>query len=393
MDGTKTRVLLVDPDDSFAARATRAFENLKGRAILTRTHTLAQARAHIASAPQDVVVADLHLPDGTATELVGSDSGEPNCAVVVLIRQGDEVDAAEALEAGAIDCFSKNGSDVGQLPRIALRSVREWKRIADHERAEKTIVHLRDQVHQFQRLVAGGLTARGVAQDIERLLTPILDCAQTALDKIPLRGEARGEVQRVVRAARLARALVRDVLGEGSRARTTVDVSRIVADVLDVLRPVAPAGVEIRAGHLARGAMVAGDAGQIHRIVMNLCLNAFDAMRTGGGVLQADVDVSGPTAGTSEPRVWIAVTDTGRGMNRKALDRIFDPFYTTKREGEGLGLSLVTELVKAQNGGITVESELGKGSVFHVHFPRCAAHDLTGAGIDLPDQGRASIIL
>ena len=241
---------------------------------------------------------------------------------------------------------------------------------------------------------------RSVAHDIENLLTPILGYAEAALEKIPPRGPARANLDHVARVARLAKELVRDALNQGrrgDRVRKPVDVSGIAEDVLDLLRPVAPPGVEIRAGVLAAGALVAADAGQIHRVVMNLCMNAFDAMRAGGGVLQVDVDM-----GISEhPRfegdacVRITVTDTGHGISEKSLDRIFEPFYTTKPKGEGLGLGLplARELVRAQHGDITVESERRKGSVFHVHLPRYRSAGGRKEGKDGAAPGRASVLL
>jgi signal transduction histidine kinase len=130
---------------------------------------------------------------------------------------------------------------------------------------------------------------------------------------------------------------------------------------------------------------------------MNLCMNAFDAMRTSGGVLQVDVDmgISEHPSLSGASTVRISVTDTGRGMGRESMNQIFDPFFTTKSKGEGLGLglSLVREVVKAQNGDITVESELGKGSVFQVYLPR---HRSAGGSDDdtaLSSPGRASVVL
>ena len=400
MDWRKIQALLVDPDDTFAARVGRAFKSVNGRAALARAHTLAEARALSATTSYDVVIADLHLPDGTATKLIDSDSGASGRPVVVVVRKDQEHLCASTIEAGAIDCFIKNGADIRELPHVALRAVRDWTHMAERERAEKTIVQLRAQVQQFKHLVASGLMERSVAHDMENLLTPILGYADAALEKIPPRAPARAELEHVVRVARLAKELVRDALHQGRRgdgARTPVDVSGIVEDVLDLLRPVAPAGVEIRAGVLAAGALVAADAGQIHRVIMNLCMNAFDAMRASGGVLQVDVDM-----GISEhPRfkgdacVRITVTDTGHGMNPQSLDRIFEPFYTTKPKGEGLGLGLplAREIVRAQNGEITVESERRKGSVFQVYLPRHGAAGARKHGKDGATPGRASVVL
>jgi len=400
MDSSKIRVLLVDPEETFASLVERAFTRATGRSVLSRAHTLAEARARLAAVPQDIVISDLRLSDGAATDLLTSNGDRSDFPVVVLVRRGEEAQGAAAVEAGAVDFYVKNGADVGDLPRLAMRSKREWTHIVERGRAEKTIVQLRAQVHQFQRLVASGLMARGVAHDVEDLLDPILGYAELALKKIPPRGQARGEVEHVVKVTKLAKDLVRDALvrsRDTNGARKQVDVSAVVLDVLDLLRPVAPAGVEIRSGATSAGATVAIDSTQLHRILMNLCINGFDAMRPSGGILQIDVDLTGAAGpdGFGDSKVRVTVTDTGHGMDPKLLGRIFEPFFTTKSAGEGLGLglSLANELVRAHNGEITAESEPGKGTVIKVQFPRYETNDVDEDDSIEPGPRRASIVV
>ena len=384
MGWRRTTVLLVDPDDGFAGRAGRAFDNSNGCAVLSRAHTLAEARARMAAAPPDIVIADIHLPDGPATDLVGSNGDKSEYPLIVLIEEGREGDGAAAVEAGAMDFLVKNGSIPGDLPRAALRAVREWTYILARERAEKTILQLRARVTQFQRLVTSGLMDRGVAHDIENLPTPILGYAETALEMIPPRGQARGyargEVDHVVKVAKVAKDLVRDALERsknGGEPRKPIDVAAVVEEVLELLRPVAPPGIEIRARRSCTGAAVAANRTQLHRVVMSLCMNAFEAMRSSGGVLQVDIDLAGGPDRPGDEFVSIVVTDTGRGMPPRISSRIFDPFFTTKPAGEGLGLGLplAREIVNAHGGTIAVESSPGKGSIFQVLLPRFDAGD------------------
>lgn len=394
MDWRKTTVLLVDPDDGFAGRARRAFDNSNGCAVLSRAHTLAEARARMAAAPNDIVIADIMLPDGPATELLSSNGDKPEYPLIVLIREGRESDGAAAIEAGAMEFFFKNGSIPVELPRVALRTVRNWTQIQERERAEKAILQLRARVDQFQHLVTSGLMDRAVADNIENLLTPILGYAETALEMIPPRGRANGEAEHVVKIAKLAKDLVRDALERGRNGgepRKPIDAAAVVEEVLDLLRPVAPPGVEIRAGRSFTGAAVAADPAQLHRVVMSLCTNAFEAMRTSGGVLQVDVDLAGGPDLPGDDFVNIVVTDTGRGMSPQFSEHIFDPFFTTKPAGEGfgLGLPLAREIINAHGGTIAVESEPGKGSVFHIFLPRFDAGD--SASGSAPD--RATVIL
>jgi signal transduction histidine kinase len=398
MNWRKIQVLLVDPDDSFAGRVERAFKSLNGRAAVGRAHTLTEARARLAAAPPDVVVADNRLPDGMAADLLDPSDDKARYPVVVLVRSGDEELGAAAVENGAIESFAKDTGDIRELPRVALRSVREWNHIVERERAEKTILRLRAQVNQFQRLVASGLMERGVAHDIQNLLTPILEFAEEALEKIPPRGQARGEVEQVVRVARIGKEMVRDALSHaknGGSDRSTVEVAGVVQDVLELLRPVAPAGVEIRAGSLDPLAFVGADRAQIHRVIVHLCTNAFDAMRSSGGVLQVDAEVVDRSKGAGGAEVKITVTDTGCGMDGAILGHMFEPFFTTKSKGDGLGLglSMAREIVKAHDGEITAESEPGKGTVIHVSFPLCEIDDIRTDGPDEAGADRHSVVL
>jgi signal transduction histidine kinase len=350
------------------------------------------------AAPPDIVIADIRLPDGPATDLVGSNGDKSQYPLIVLIEEGREGDGAAAVEAGAMDFLVKSGSIPGDLPRTALRAVREWTYIRERERAEKTILELRARVTQFQRLVTSGLMDRGVARDIENLLTPILGYAETALEMIPphghARGYARGEVDHVVKVAKVARDLVRDALERsknGGEPRKPIDAAAVVEEVLELLRPVAPPGIEIRARRSCTGAAVAANPTQLHRVVMSLCVNAFEAMRSSGGVLQVDIDLAGGPDLPGDDFVSIVVTDTGRGMPPRISSRIFDPFFTTKPAGEGLGLGLpiAREIVNAHGGTIAVESSPGKGSVFQLLLPRFDAGD--SAADCAP--GRATVIL
>lgn len=376
MDWKKANALLVDPDDSFADRIGNAFAKMNSRAVLSRAHTFAQARALIAATPQDVVIAVLKLSDGTATDLLTTNGERSHFPLVVLAQPGEEMDAAAALEAGAIDCYVKNDSDVSDLPPFVLRCAREWTHVVERERAERTIVQLRSQVQQFQRLVSSGLMTRVVANEVENLLTPILGYAEIALAKIPPRGQARGEIEHVVRVARMAKEFVRDAMNRGNGNGKTVkpvNAGRIVDDVLGTLRPVAPPGVEIRAGKGTDDALVTMEASRLHRVIMNLCVNAFDAMQSSGGVLQVDIDTPHTASSDAGEGSYarVMVTDTGRGMEEKVAKHVFDPFFSTasQQERAGLGLFVVREIVESHGGRITVDSELGKGTVFQLLLP------------------------
>jgi signal transduction histidine kinase len=368
------RILLVDPDDSFAARIVRVFQKSNDLAVLTRAHTLAEARAKIVASPHDIVITSLRLPDGPATGLLTPVENNQGYPVVVFVRRDETEEAAQVMDAGAADCYPRDGRTLNGLPRVVARAVREWHQRTELSRAENTIRKLRSQLHQLRSLATSGLMARGVAGDLERLLTPVVECAETALEKIPDRGATQREIDRVSRSARLANELIGGtVQSSGNGAESSTDIGKIIRDTLDLLLPAVPDGVEIRLAKSPEKLYVDAGEIQLYKVFFNLYTNAFDAMRTSGGILHVGVDVDdGSLDDSSRPRIRVTVTDTGRGMKPEVLKHAFDPFFTTKNDGRGAGHGLpeTREFVERHGGTITVESESGKGTVFHLLLPQ-----------------------
>ena len=153
----------------------------------------------------------------------------------------------------------------------------------------------------------------------------------------------------------------------------------IVKEALKLLRPTLPALIEMRQDIRSRG-MICADPTQIHQIVMNICTNAFHAMRESGGTLAVSLDevavcgASGAEGPEHEPGEYLrlSVSDTGHGIPEELRSRIFEPYFTTKSQGDGTGLGLATVhgIVQNHHGWIDVESTPGKGSTFHIYLPR-----------------------
>jgi signal transduction histidine kinase len=368
------RILLVDPDDSMAARIVRAFQKSNDLAVLTRAHTLAEARANIVASPHDIVITSLRLPDGPATGLLTPVENNNGFPVVVLVRRDETEEAAAVMAAGAADCYVRDGRTLNGLPRVAARAVREWHYRTERTRTENSIRKLRSQVRQLRSLATSGLMSRGAARDLERLLTPVLDHAETALEKIPDRGATQREIERVSRPARLAKELIGGtVRSNGNDSETSTEIGGIIRTTLDLLLPAVPDGVEIRVAKSPEKLYVDADEIQLHKVFFNLYTNAFEAMRTSGGILHVGVDLDDRSLDDSSgPRIRVTVTDTGRGMKSEVLKHAFDPYFTTKNDGHGAGYGLpeTREFVERHGGTITVESEAGKGTVFQVLLPQ-----------------------
>ncbi|MGE5741322.1 MAG: ATP-binding protein, partial [Candidatus Aminicenantes bacterium RBG_16_66_30] len=244
-------------------------------------------------------------------------------------------------------------------------------------------VLLDEHARQAQKMEALGTLAGGIAHDFNNILAAIVINAELALDDGQEPGAARQYLPVVLDAAERGRDLVKQVLAfsrKKSREPKPVRLAPVVLEALRFLRASLQATIEIRETLFAEDSVTLSDATEIHQVLMNLGSNAAYAMREAGGVLTVALDAVDIDAGAAArvpglkpgPYVRLTVEDTGAGIPADMLPRIFDPFFTTKgqAEGTGMGLAVVHGIVTGSGGAIAVESEVGKGSVFKVYFPR-----------------------
>jgi signal transduction histidine kinase len=240
---------------------------------------------------------------------------------------------------------------------------------------------LEEQLRQSQKMETLGTLAGGVAHDFNNQLTAILGNARLALDAAPRDPELRATLLELERAADHCAQLTRGLLAFARRAparQQAVDSARMLAEVGTLLRPTLPQAIALRVDAEPELPAALGDPTQIQQILLNLGVNARDAIVGAGAVaIEARSRTLGPAecAGRASARpgryVVLSVRDDGAGMEAHTLERIFDPFFTTKPlgSGTGLGLAIVYGLVRANQGWIEVESEPGRGSAFHVWLP------------------------
>ena len=254
------------------------------------------------------------------------------------------------------------------------------------------------QLQQAQKIESIGTLAGGIAHDFNNILAAILGYAEMTLYKLPEESQLEPHIQEIRKAGNRARGLVKQILTFSRQAEhehRPLQVHLVVREALKLLRASIPVTVEIRENIDARSGAIMADPTQIHQIVMNLCTNAYHAMRETGGVLA--VELTRMEVGEGDPKVadlslapgpYIVLTvgDTGHGMRPATLDRIFEPYFTTKKKGEGtgMGLAVVHGIVKSHNGHITAYSEPGHGTSFQVYLPGIdatgAAGEKNGAG-------------
>ncbi len=289
--------------------------------------------------------------------------------------------------------------------RVAERTAELTLQMAERERAEAALRASEQHLRQAQKLEAVGRLAGGVAHDFNNLLTVVM--TQASLVRAhPELAEARTEaLGAIIDASRRAATLTRQLLAFSSRQvlhPRDVDLSEILVGMQPMLQRMLGEQITLTVEPLVDGGWIRADPGQVEQVVLNLVVNARDAISESG---RLDVVVSATTIapgadGTTVPPgryVVMTVTDTGTGMDAYTQAHLFEPFFTTKAAGRGtgLGLSTVYGIVTQSGGCITVRSELGQGARFTVYFPEVGARAaaISDAAIAVPPAGGAEVVL
>lgn len=258
---------------------------------------------------------------------------------------------------------------------ISLRDVTE-RRLAEQER-EQMNAHLQ----QLQRTESIGTLAGGIAHDFNNILSPIIGFTELTMDQVKADPIAKDYLEQIYQSGKRAKDLVKQILvfsRQGENEFQPILLTSIVKEILKMLRSTLPATIEIRQD-IAGRQIVMGEPTGIHQILMNLCTNAKHAMGENGGVLSVsveDVNFSFETVQKNpelrqSTYVRLRVEDTGHGMPPSVMEKIFEPYFTTKGKegGTGLGLSVAHGIVKSHGGVITVKSKPGEGTAFDIYLP------------------------
>ena len=286
----------------------------------------------------------------------------------------------------------KNGPEIDCLLTATVRKAEDgailgyqgiMRDITEHKRAEEEKKKLEVQLARAQRMEAMGTLAGGVAHDFNNILAAIIGYVELSMLDIVTDTKVKRNLKEVLRASKRATDLVNQILAFSRQSQNElkpVEITPIVKETLKLLRASLPTTIEIRHHVEPDTGTIEADPTQIHQVLMNLCTNAAHAIGEEGGLLEVSVTPVAIDASAAPPNLDIdsgpylkmSVRDTGRGMTSEVLERIFDPYFTTKEKGKGtgLGLAVVHGIIKSHKGGISVESEPGNGTCFHVYFPR-----------------------
>lgn len=318
----------------------------------------------------------------TASEAVGKnarellyrpDPSEFDDARLILMRTGEW--------SGEIFLTAKNGN--------IINVDSSWTLVRDEDQEPKAVLvidtditekkKLEQQFLRAQRMESIGILAGGIAHDLNNVLSPIL----MSLEVLQLKyidEESQVWLKLLQASAERGASMVKQILSfaRGSDGkRVIIQPKHLLSDVIKILRETLPRSIEVRFNLSADLWTINVDPTQLHQVLMNLCVNARDAMPEGGSITIRAQNTTDENYGQTNPEaprgdyVEIAVEDTGTGMDADVVDRIFEPFFTTKEVGQGTGLGLSTALaiVRSHQGFINVHSEVGKGTAFTLYLP------------------------
>jgi signal transduction histidine kinase len=375
------RALIADDSENDVLVLLHVLRKAGYEPVYERVWTAPAMKAALQRQTWDIVISDYEMPNFGGFEALQllKESGHDLPFILVSAVISEET-AVTAMKAGAHDYIMKR--NLARLVPAIERELREAQSRVARKAAETALRQSEEQLRQVQKIEAVGRLAAGVAHDFNNILTAIMGHSELLLRQLDAGDPRRKNAEQIEKVAHLAAGLTRQLL-IFSRKQVieprVLDLNAVILDIKKMLRRLIGENIEFctlldpAAGHIK------ADPGQIEQVIMNLAVNARDAMPKGGKLTVTTANTTRdknhlknfPDMGAGD-YVMLAIADTGTGMSEEVKAHLFEPFFTTKPPGTGTGLGLATcfGIVKQNTGHINVHSELGSGTTFKIYFPQ-----------------------
>jgi signal transduction histidine kinase len=375
------RALIADDSENDVLVLLHVLRKAGYEPVYERVWTAPAMKAALQRQAWDLVISDYEMPNFGGFEALQllKESGHDLPFILISAVVSEET-AVAAMKAGAHDYIMKR--NLARLVPAIERELRDAQTRVARKAAETALRQSEEQLRQVQKIEAVGRLAAGVAHDFNNILTAIMGYSELLIRQLDADDPRRRNAEQIEKVAHLAAGLTRQLL-IFSRKQVieprVLDLNAVILDIKKMLYRLIGEDIEFctlldpAAGHIK------ADPGQIEQVIMNLAVNARDAMPTGGKLTVTTANTTldknhlenFPDLSAGD-YVMLAIADTGTGMSEEVKAHLFEPFFTTKPSGRGTGLGLATcfGIVKQNTGHINVESELGSGTTFKIYFPQ-----------------------
>lgn len=378
------RLLVVDDDLGVVKRLREVIDATKNDEEtfkLSHATTLADTRERLVQDAIDVILLDVNLPDADyADSFRFLTKLAPDLPVVVWTDSGDRAKALKMLRMGAQDYLEKPRMDAYWLPRILERAI-------DRKRVERQKQLMEERLWESHKMESLGALAGGVAHDFNNMLCGILGNASLARETVAENSTAGECLRDIERASERASSLCRQMLAySGGRQGMTedFDLNELISAEPELLKVSISPEAQIITRACPDALPIMGDRSQIGQVIVNLVINASDALNGLPGTIEIATwlvwaDENYFADAVLQPKLpvgnycCLAVSDTGMGMDKRTVERIFDPFFTTKFVGRGMGLPAALGIVRSHQGALKIFTEIGAGTAVRVFLPLAEA--------------------
>jgi two-component system cell cycle sensor histidine kinase/response regulator CckA len=375
------RALIADDSENDVVLLLRILRKAGYEPVYERVSTAPAMKAALERQAWDIVISDYEMPHFGGFEALQllKESGHDLPFILVSAVVSEET-AVAAMKAGAHDYIMKR--KLARLAPAIERELREAQTRLARKAAEEALRQSEEQLRQTQKMEAVGRLAASVAHDFNNILTAISGHSEMLLKQLSADDSRRKNAEQIEKCAQMAAALTSQLLTFSRKqaiAPRVLELNGVILNIETILRRLIARNIEFCTALNPDAGLIKADPSQLEQVLVNLVVNARDAMPDGGEltIMTANTTLDeDQVKNFSDLRagdyVTLAISDTGTGMSEEVKAHLFEPFFTTKPPGKGTGLGLATcfGIVKQNNAHIKVHSELGKGTTFKIYFPQ-----------------------